>query len=200
MELICPKCLETMKEDALSCPRCGWRPADKPPKPSSSPPAPAELLSRAYDGSPEPGMKWYRFLIWFALWASALSALLSGLLEFTGLQYDLFFGEGAAPAVAASFPALRFADLLFGAIHVALAVFAVYTRFRLSGFYKNGPALVSIYYALVPAVNLAWLLLYSLVLKSFPGDLSIGFRIVFSAAVAFYNFGYFQDREQLFIN
>ena len=91
----CPKCRAAMPNGAKYCTECGTK---LPVQPDSVPnvPQPSIQEAPAYEAQPvmteappaqelQPcEMKWYKFLIYFALWAGAIVNLIDSLQFFTG--------------------------------------------------------------------------------------------------------------------
>ncbi|MBR5093949.1 MAG: zinc-ribbon domain-containing protein [Oscillospiraceae bacterium] len=94
------------------------------------------------------GMKWYKFIIYFQLFANAVSNVLNAGASFTGLHYSDTDPVGAAARTYASYPALKVLDWSYGFACLALAVFAILVRSSLANFKRQGPRL---YYLLLIA-------------------------------------------------
>ncbi len=150
-------------------------------------------------GQPELGMKWFKFLIYFMLFFSALEDLLQSLVlffnyenEFLGFEY-FFYGE------------LRWLGILFAVIWLAIAAYTIYIRFRLAKFRKGAPKQYIIY----EIVNQAVFLIFSLAGEFAMGqsDMMIASMIggvigsVLGGFVYIYpNIIYFKKRDHLFVN
>ncbi len=102
-------------------------------------------------------MKWFKFLIYFALFAGALSNAVSGVMMLTGTHYDLF-GSGMADKVYDEFSGLMTLDMACGAGMLVVAVLSIVARFRLSGYYKDGPKLLNAVYLAGAVVNLVYVM------------------------------------------
>ena len=87
-----------------------------------------------YGMAPGLGMGWYKFVIYFQLFASALINGIAGIVALTGAHY-----EGEADLVYTFIPSLSTVDKLYGIVLIALAVFAIIVRFQLAQFKKTGP-------------------------------------------------------------
>lgn len=118
--MYCRFCGKQIPDQAKFCPECG---ADLAPAPSAAPPestpffpaAPVVPVEPAMppQGTPDPaaafgviaaprrGMKWFKFIIYFQLWAGMLVNLVTAGKYFTGAYY-----EGNAEMVYRVFPAL----------------------------------------------------------------------------------------------
>jgi len=146
-------------------------------------------------------MAWFRFLIFFSLWASAFSNVVLAVMYLTGAIYDLEF-MGMADAVYAEYPSMRALDVAFAIAAVGIAVFSVYTRFRLAGFKKNGPQTLAVLYILSCAVSV----LYAFVSSAMIGELSasdlssLSVNVLVTAILVAANRIYFDKRKHLFVN
>ena len=123
--MYCPKCGAQVPDNASFCQACG--------APLSAAPANA--------AAPAMGMKWHKFLIYFALFASAVINLVNALQLITGLQYG-----DAADAVYAMFSTLKVLDIGYGVILLATVVYTVVTRFYLAKFKASGPLMLMMLY------------------------------------------------------
>ena len=134
--MLCRKCGTEISEGFRFCTTCGelLRKPEMPvvlQKIEAQPcPLPEEEQKSAFS------MKWYKFLIYFALFAAAAAEFLMALLCFTGLCHGSAI---AAKRVYLIFPAWRVLDILLGILLVLFAAFSIYTRLRLSGCCKDGP-------------------------------------------------------------
>lgn len=142
-------------------------------------------------------MKWFKFLIYFALWAGAVLNILSGISLLTGAQYD-----GAASLVYAIYKDLKTIDMLSGLLCIAIGVLGIVTRFSLAGFKKNGPKLVLALYGAGVVVNIFYMIGVSSVLPEllvkeldFTSFIS---GTVTSVIMIVANYVYFNKRKNLF--
>ena len=180
--MFCPQCGKDVGEKSF-CPQCGAAVS-------------AEAIEKVGNEAPAMPMKWFKFLIWFTLFVAALSNLVTGLNMLTGNQY-----EGLANRVYALFKDLKTVDMLFGLLMIGLAAFAIYTRFRLSGFYKNGPLLLNIVYGANAGIGLIYLIAADAATK---GVLNLDYSsaiisLVTSIAMIIINAVYFKKRAHLFV-
>lgn len=202
----CPKCRAAMPNGAKYCTECG---AKLPVQPDSVPnvPQPAIQEAPAYEEQPvmteappaqelQPcEMKWYKFLIYFALWAGAIVNLIDSLQFFTGS----ILGDDVE-ILYAYYPLLKVLNLAFALILVAYAVFAIYTRYRLAQFRQNGPACLHALYLVQLAMVLIYWLAGSLILGEWL-DLASGFSdLISSIVILCINIVYFRKRKHLFVN
>lgn len=145
-------------------------------------------------------MKWYKFLIYFSLFAGAVMNVISGIMVLSGSQYD-----GKADLVYSFYDGLKTTDTLFGIACIVTAVLFVYARFQLAGYKRNAPTALMIAYAVPLVATLIYLIAVSSILSEAgvsTGDLiseQIG-SMVGSAIVLVANYVYFNKRKSLFVN
>lgn len=129
-------------------------------------------------------MKWFNFLIYFALFASAFFCFITGISNFiSGINYESFF------------------TVIAGLINIGLAAFAILVRTRLAGFYKNGPSLLKLFYIADIAITVINLFI-SLITAATHGY-SIDFSstilgLIASGIILALNETYFKKRKNLF--
>lgn len=144
-------------------------------------------------------MKWYKFLIYFSLFASAVLNLINGIGMLTGTIY-----QGQADLVYAVFDGLKGLDTFMGVFALALAGFAIFVRFQLSGYKKIAPRLLLILYIGVVVFDLSYIIGLGSVLPEMAMDMidttSFYSSMISSAVFAVVNFIYFKKRAHLFVN
>ena len=176
-------------EGGKFCPQCGTALGGFEGGEGNTPP----IFGHAYE-RPKPvyPMKWYNFLK-VALWFGIVSNFATGLMYFTGNQY-----EGVANEVYAKFPGLKGADILYGLGLLVIGALGIAAWYGLKNYKSNGPKfLVATYVA-----NVVVSLLYTFALVSITGESSVTSTvpgIVVTIAFAVYNYKYFKEREDLFI-
>ncbi|MBR4799172.1 MAG: zinc ribbon domain-containing protein [Clostridia bacterium] len=109
-------------------------------------------------------MKWHKFLVYFALWFSALVNLGAGLNALRGKNY----GDQAA-RVYGTFKGMQAADVVYGAAVLGLAVLVALAAVNLLGFKRTGPKTLLWYFAASGAVSL----IYAVAALIIIGDKSI---------------------------
>ena len=142
-------------------------------------------------------MGWYKFLIYFALFASAVLNAVNGINLFTGEIYD-----GAAELVYGVFDGLQALDMFVGGASVVLACMAIYVRIRLAGYYKNGPKLLNNLYLAVIAVQLIYIIGVYIIFEDAAEAVDFGgayVNIAYGCAMMGANASYFKKREHLFV-
>ena len=144
------------------------------------------------------GMKWFKFIIYFQLFANAAVNGISALMTATGAQY-----QGQADKVYAALPRLRTLDLVYILLLLGLVVLAIVTRMQLARFRRRGPLL----YYLLQIANLAVAVLYLLAASAISGvplsQLDLSNTIIslgLSLVMLIINIIYFGNRKDLFVN
>lgn len=175
--MYCKNCGTKLSENATFCTVCGEPVDNTAPLPAD----PATLPQNTYP------MKWHKFLIYFQLFAAALISLYNAVVCFRAV----FLGLGVFGPWNAFYA-------IGGVISVVLAVWAIYVRFRLAGFRKNGPKL----YILFLAINCVFQVLNLVI--SFGGDITttssaIG-SVMSSALMLVLTNIYYKKRAELFVN
>ena len=200
MSMRCPRCGVNQPVGAKFCMECGAKmpeqetggirePIESPVQPSvPAQPAVQQALQ-------EPGMKWFKFLIYFLLWLSALVNLggagtaLVGL----GLQEEL-------RVVYAYLPGLKTLNLVYGVLMIGFAAFTVYTRYRLARFCRNGPFCLCLSYGLNELLSIAYSAAAALIAQVSLTELYRFSSLLASAAMLAVNIVYFRKRQDLFVN
>ncbi len=188
--MYCYKCGAENENTAKFCRACGadLSTAQAPHQPS----IPAQQ-------DPALKMGWYKFLIYFSLFAGAVLNVFDAISLLTGGIYG-----GEAELVYSVFDGLKSLDAFIGITTLGLAGMCIYTRFRLSGFYKNGPMMLNITYIASLAVNLIYIIGVSSIVPDILSDASTVSSEVSSMITAivmiFANTVYFKKRSHLFVN
>lgn len=144
------------------------------------------------------GMKWFKFLIYFALFAGAVLNVVQGVLFLTGANY-----EGAAELVYAVFSDLEIVDKGCGIALIVLAVLQIITRFRLAGFKRGAGGLVMLCYAAIAVIETAYIAGFAASVPEYvfeSVDISgAAGSIVISVVMLIVNATYFSKRKALFV-
>ena len=95
-------------------------------------------------------LKWHKFLIYVALWLTALSCIIGGariiLLGLTEHADNPFLQH----------PAIKTLNVVYGVIFIAYAVYNIYVRYQLARFRKDAPKKLLLTYVLYPVLEEAY--------------------------------------------
>jgi hypothetical protein len=202
--MYCQHCGSNLDENSAFCPNCGASVQQNATQTSNftqTQQYPPQSYGRPPVNTIQHSMKWFNFLIYFALFASAVLNLFNGIAVFTGSHYGT---NGKADFFYGIVSDLKTLDTFMGLATIALAVFAIYTRFRLSGYRKNGPSMITLLYILTSAVNLIYIIgLYAILPEYIVSELdpySYIIQIIVSAVMIFVNYTYFKKRKKMFVH
>ncbi len=145
------------------------------------------------------GMAWYKFLIYFSLFAGAICGTVYGFMWLTG---EIYFVQTNGKITASDVytyygNALKFVDVLYGLCLIALAVFSLVLRHKLAKYKADAPKLVYIFYFLSVAVGFMYSVLDSVV-TSMPIDSSVILNCIEGIVMLLLNVRYFKRRAHLF--
>lgn len=193
----CYKCGGQIPENSLVCLLCG-----------------TEMSQRARAGFQSGGanygmhtqytpMNWFKFLIYFMLFADAVISVTNAYGFITGSIYSVISaGEYTAADIYGKYGvALRIADMLYAACLIIFAVLTVVARYRLAGFKKDGPVYLYVAYTLSIVFSLAYAIAENIIM-------GIDYQVIASAVVSmipqavfvYLNYLYFKKRKHLFVN
>lgn len=143
-------------------------------------------------------MGWYKFLIYFALFAGAFFNVCYAVLYMTGSIYET---EQIDPLTVYSlYPGVKAVDIVYGILLLVLAVFMIVTRFQLSGLKKNGPKMIVALYGLNIAIAIIYAILISCTTDYMAFDASTVGQCVIPIVMAIVNKVYFDRRKDIFVN
>ena len=144
----------------------------------------------------ELGMKWFKFLVYFGLWAGAVLNFIDGINLLTGAVYE---AEGvSAELVYYTYPQLRENDMFFGLVAIGIAIYQGYTAYSLLKFKQVAPKLLTILYCL----SISWSFFYAIFTSSILGESLMGEvigSIIAGAIMLVINYIYFKNRKHLFV-
>lgn len=147
-------------------------------------------------------MRWYKFLIYFALFAGALINLVGAILSFTGGMYF-----GYSEDIYEAFPFLKTSDIVMGVALVALSVLCIWTRFALAKFKRYAPTLIDLIYSTNIAMTIyMYIIMLYMEWKALGGFeitttfIELIFCSIFEFAIQIANMVYFNKRKDLFCN
>ena len=190
--MFCPHCGKEIADNAAFCEHCGQtvQQTAQPIDQVVLPPDPAPMA---------PPMKWFKFLIYFSLFAGAVLNLINGISTMLGTQYGEY-----SELVYSTFEALRPFDLFCGIYLILMAGFSIYARFRLAQFRKNGPTMLTLVYiaaAVFALIQVAGSM--AILPQDSWGDINFTSVISTLASNIFWiviNHIYFKKRAYLFVN
>lgn len=205
MSKICPSCGKACQDQAAFCPYCGSALG-------SAPQAPASNYQQSYDpsqsGYQQPGysagsfqgqsssslppmpMKWFKFVIYFQLFAFAVINLWNALVA---------FADPGLPLLARDYPAIGILYTVYEVALVALAVYAVIVRSRLAKFKKNGPRSYLSLQGMSIACSVLYTTLLTILVKHFITDFNVITSLFSSILMLILNKKYFDKRAYLFV-
>lgn len=145
-------------------------------------------------------MKWFKFLINFALFAGAVINLVYGINYMSGNIYFIQTnGQATAEIVYSVFSGLKSIDILYGVAMIAIGGFSIFTRFRLSQYKKDGPMFLYILYGVSAGLSLFYSIAVAIV--SGVNQVWIGVAMMIIIVVIIVpNVKYFTKRNELFVN
>ena len=143
-------------------------------------------------------MGWYKFLIYFALFAGAFFNVCYAILYMTGSIYET---EQIDPLTVYSlYPGVKAVDIVYGILLLVLAVFMIVTRFQLSGLKKNGPKMIVALYGLNIAIAIIYAILISCTTDYMAFDASTVGQCILPIVMIIVNKVYFDRRKDIFVN
>lgn len=216
--MYCRFCGTKIPDNVKFCPECGANlapvpsaaPEESAPAAPAAPEIPTPFDPTPYDpapysadsfasadvaAAPQRGMKWFKFIIYFQLWAGMLVNLVTAGKYFTGAYY-----EGNAEMVYRFFPALQPLDIVMGVVCLALAVYTVVVQRALAKFRAKGPMMYYLMYIVNTAVTVLYLIIGSIILGQSAFTAEVAGSIIGSIVMLFVNIPYFNNRKHLFVN
>ena len=216
--MYCRFCGTKIPDNVKFCPECGANlapvpsaaPEESAPAAPAAPEIPTPFDPTPYDpapysadsfasadvaAAPRRGMKWFKFIIYFQLWAGMLVNLVTAGKYFTGAYY-----EGNAEMVYRFFLALQPLDIVMGVVCLALAVYAVVVQRALAKFRAKGPMMYYLMYIVNTAVTVLYLIIGSIIIGQSAFTAEVAGSIIGSIVMLFVNIPYFNNRKHLFVN
>lgn len=216
--MYCRFCGTKIPDNVKFCPECGANlapvpsaaPEESAPAAPAAPEIPTPFDPTPYDpapysadsfasadvaAAPQRGMKWFKFIIYFQLWAGMLVNLVTAGKYFTGAYY-----EGNAEMVYRFFPALQPLDIVMGVVCLALAVYAVVVQRALAKFRAKGPMMYYLMYIVNTAVTVLYLIIGSIIIGQSAFTAEVAGSIIGSIVMLFVSIPYFNNRKHLFVN
>ena len=146
-------------------------------------------------------MAWFKFLIYFMLFANAAINIFTAVTYLTGSIYlDEDMTMSDVEVLYMFYPTAKMIDVIYGVLLIALAAYAIFTRFQLSGFKRRGPFLFILMYVLNLVIGLLYSISIMFTLEAGLLDfISLVPSIITSVVMIFVNVVYFRKREELFV-
>lgn len=195
--MLCYKCQNEIPDNSLMCPRCGAEMSDYAREQYRSGVHTTNTRSHYLP------MNWYKFLIYFMLFADAVMCICNAVSYITGEIYHLqSFGEFTATEAYTHYGVgLRYADILYAAALVIFAVLVIVARFKLAGFKKDGPLFLYISYGVNAFFALAYVIAVSIITDAVVSNITaIIWQFTSQAVYIYLNYLYFKKRKHLFVN
>lgn len=147
-------------------------------------------------------MKWYKFLIYFALFFGAFYEFIMSINYMTGtIYFAQTNGQASAEAVYSTYGyGLKFLDVLYGILLLGTAVYSIITRNRLAKFKKNAPMLLYILYGSGLVFSLIYMIGFSVITGVNAINSSLVSSLISTIICLILNYKYFTKRESLFVN
>ncbi|MBQ8250028.1 MAG: zinc ribbon domain-containing protein [Clostridia bacterium] len=177
--ITCPNCGTACNSATAFCPNCGAALTAQPGGFGAQQPYQNQQFGQSYQqpyqnqfqqydpngfqgyqqpmmGAPSLPMNWFKFLIYFALFANAVLNFINAIFQFTGLQYEMEGGRGYARLTYEIFDGLQALDIIYGIVLIALCGFAIFVRMQLAGYKSDGPKMFLIMYIVNGAAGLLY--------------------------------------------
>ncbi len=146
-------------------------------------------------------MNWFKFLIYFGFFGVALGSIFVSILHFAGMTYNVLLGS--ARRLTEGIFAM---DMIMGCVFIVFAGLAIFVRFRLAGFYTNGPKMLKILSIVSVVIHGGYALFtmfFSLLeFENIFSGVLLGFLLLFAVipdvVILFLNDTYFIKRKHLF--
>lgn len=206
--MFCRYCGKEIPEGAKFCVGCG-REVSAQDNSGQNAQQPQNFQAGEQQSWPNPPqiypMKWFKFIIYFQLFASAVLMAISAIVLITGAQY-----EGAAELVYLVCPPLKAVDVIYGIVCIAITVCAILIRQRLAHYVKGAPALYIGFTTAVMASSLVYLFAAMGALSTVSSDAvftatgdivgTVMGTLIGAAIFLPLNYVYFKKRRELFVN
>ena len=184
----CVSCGEKLTDDVQYCPKCGKCVGEYKTEATVS----ADSLRK------EVPMKWYKFLVYFAILAGVVVNVCVGIVCLSGSHY-----EGAAEAVYAYYDNLQAIDIIYGVFCFGFSGYGVMVWRALRKMEASAPNMVCGLYTVSGVSSLVYILLVSLFTNVKLENSDYGrviLSLAFGIAMVWWNYEYFNKRKDLFVN
>lgn len=143
------------------------------------------------------GMAWYKFLIYFALFAGAFLDVIYGICFMSGGVYSIGTDITADAVYEYYGVGLQVLDILYGLYLLAFAVFCLVLRSKLAKYKPDAPKFVCIFFSISAGAPFLYSIISaSITLSSLPVEAIIS--LITGLIILFCNIKYFKKREHLF--
>ena len=144
-------------------------------------------------------MKWYKFLIYFALIAGAIVNFATGVTMITGSVYEAKSGV-SANTVYSMYEGLKIIDVMHGLVMFGVAVLGIMARSKLARYKADGPKFVYMVYGISAVSGLLYNILVGVVTGLSVMNASVITSFIVQLVMVWANTEYFGKRVHLFIN
>lgn len=159
-----------------------------------------QAVDTSYSVQPEIGMKWYKFVVNFMLFFSAVLNLFGGIATIKGGHYVDEQGVNRAEAVYAVYSGLKTIDIVMGVFCICLAAYALFVRQMLVNKKRIAPILfIAIYVVDIVAVIFYSMAVVNVAHLSISDILDIK-DIAINLVWVVINAIYFAKRKHIFVN
>lgn len=141
-------------------------------------------------------MKWYKFIIYFALFAGVVLNVFSAISIFTGSIYEAV--GISADSVYSAFPKLKGVDMIYGFLLFGISALAFITRQNLAHYKALGINLFYCVYIANIVVSSYYIFATSSIVGTSTATTNFGTQIVVSILMIVFNSMYFNKRKSLF--
>ena len=145
-------------------------------------------------------MKWYKFLIYFSLFFSAVSCGVDAIAYLTGRYWDYYaLLDSEFADIYDRYESARYIDIAMGIVMIMIAGYCICVRNSLARFKKSGPVMLYVLYALNQVVQIV----YNVALGA-AGVIDVNYSqlaggILGCALLIWLNIIYFKKRADLFV-
>ncbi|MDE6025787.1 MAG: zinc ribbon domain-containing protein [Lachnospiraceae bacterium] len=207
--MYCTQCGNYIPDGATSCNVCGtpinqgmgtnWYQQPQQPPQQNMQWNNLQQSAISQNNGNELGMKWFKFVIWFQLYANCVLNIYNGYRISFGKHYNL--DDSYVQMIYNMYDGLQTIDLAVGISMMALGVYAIITRYSLAGFKKHGPFM----YYLCLFFNILVAVIYCILVKATVVGIEINNTRMISNAIMMTvllicNLVYFGKRRHLFVN
>lgn len=215
MGMFCTKCGAQMDDKHKFCPNCGsgvveseeqndiFAVSDDPFEKSESKPVVSAVPTETPEFGPRYPMNWFKFLIYFSLFAGAVLNVVNGINYISGGVYFVQTqGAVTADQVYEYYGmALKVVDVIMGIACLGVAGLMIVTRFKLAGFKTEAPSYVYFMCGALIAVDLVYSVIGGAITATM-GETIASLIPTFAVKVVLLicNIKYFDRRKTLFKN